>query len=168
MSYRMGLGFDTHRLRQGRKLYLGGIEIPHEKGLDGHSDADVLLHAICDALLGAIADGDIGTHFPPDDDNFLNVRSTTLLERVMERVWAKGFILVNLDTVVIAQAPKVAPHRERMVSTIASLVGLQSDSVSVKATTTEGLGPEGRQEAISAKAIVLLQSVAKEERGLTW
>ena len=168
MSYRMGLGFDCHRLRQGRKLYLGGVEIPHDQGLDGHSDADVLLHAICDALLGAIADGDLGTHFPPEDDTFRGMRSTNLLERVMERIWARGFIVVNLDTVVVAQAPKLAPYREEMVTTIAGLVGLQPSAVSVKATTTEGLGPEGRQEAISAKAIVLLQSVGKEERGLTW
>ncbi len=168
MSYRMGLGYDLHRLREGRKLYLGGVEIPYEKGLEGHSDADVLIHALCDALLGAIADGDIGTHFPPEDETYRGVRSTILLERVMERLWAKGFIVENVDVVVVAQAPKLAPYREEMISVMAPLIGVQADRVSIKATTTEGLGPEGRGEAISAKAIVLVQSVSKEEHSLTW
>lgn len=164
MSYRMGIGYDLHRLRSGRPLYLGGVEIPFEKGLEGYSDADVLLHAICDALLGSVADGDLGSHFPPGDETFRACRSTHLLERVVERLWKKGFIVVNLDTVVVAQQPTIAPYRDEMVSSISNLLEVQPEHVSVKATTTEGLGAEGRGEAISAKAIVLVRSIDSKDK----
>ena len=167
MTFRVGLGYDVHRFTTGRPLYLGGVEIPFEKGLEGHSDADVLLHAIGDALLGAAGDGDLGTHFPPTDESFRNIRSTDLIDRIMERLWAKGLVVENVDTVVVAQQPRILPHRERMVSSIAALLGVEPEVVSVKGTTTEGLGFEGRSEGISARAVVLIRR-AGPSQPTTW
>ncbi len=144
---RAGTGFDAHRFEQGRPLILGGVTIPHSAGLAGHSDADVLCHAIMDALLGAVADGDIGTHFPPGDERYRDVRSTELVEQVMQGIWARGLRVVNLDSVVVAERPRLLPHREAIRASMASLLGVGPGCISVKATTTEGLGPEGRGES---------------------
>jgi len=154
---RIGQGWDLHRLVAGRRLVLGGVEIPHERGLAGHSDADVLVHAIIDALLGALGDGDIGTHFPDSDPAWKDAASVELLAAVARRIAGAGWVTVNLDTTVIAQAPRLAPYREKMRAAIAERLGIRPDSVSVKAKTAEGLGPEGAGEAISAQAVVLLR-----------
>ena len=153
---RVGLGYDVHALVGGRKLILGGVEIPYAKGLAGHSDADVLLHAICDALLGAAALGDIGWHFPDTDPKFGGADSRTLLRETASKVGAAGFRIVNVDVTIVAQAPRMAPHVPRMTGNIAMDLGVSPAAVSVKATTTEGLGPVGRGEAISAHAVCLL------------
>ena len=154
---RIGEGYDVHALKAGRRLVLGGVEIPHEKGLDGHSDADVLTHAVMDALLGAAAMGDIGLLFPPDDDAFLDANSLDLLREVTARVSAAGYRIVNVDATVSAQRPKLMPHRARMAANLAEAMGIPADCVSVKATTTEHLGFEGREEGITARAIALLE-----------
>ncbi|MDD6308683.1 MAG: 2-C-methyl-D-erythritol 2,4-cyclodiphosphate synthase [Clostridia bacterium] len=153
---RIGHGYDAHRLVAGRALYIGGIEIPHEKGLLGHSDADVLLHALMDAILGAAALGDIGTHFPPSDMNYKGIRSTRLLKRVMELIGEKGYKICNVDMTVIAQKPKLSPYIESMRQCIAEHLQVGLDAVSVKATTTEGMGFTGREEGIAAVAVCLL------------
>ncbi len=154
---RIGTGYDVHRLVGDRKLILGGVEIPFVKGLLGHSDADVLLHAVCDALLGALGLGDIGQHFPDSDPAYLGIASTRLLVLTSEKVARAGFTIVNLDSTVFAQAPRLAPYRDRMRKTMAELLGLPPARVSVKATTTEGLGPMGRGEGIAAACTVLLE-----------
>ena len=154
---RIGAGYDVHRLVENRKLVIGGVEIPFRKGLLGHSDADVLLHAVCDALLGALGLGDIGQHFPDSDPGYRDIASTRLLTRTYQKVTRAGFGIVNLDSTVFAQAPRLAPYRQRMRETIAGLLGLPVARVSVKATTTEGLGPMGRGEGIAAACTVLLQ-----------
>jgi 2-C-methyl-D-erythritol 2,4-cyclodiphosphate synthase len=156
--YRVGLGYDVHRLVEGRKLIIGGVEIPHTKGLLGHSDADVLVHAVCDALLGALSLGDIGEHFPDSSPEFEGVSSLLLLEEVSKLVRKRGYEVVNVDCVVVAQRPKLKPFKRRMEENIASALGISPSQVSVKATTTEGLGFEGREEGISAKAVALLKS----------
>jgi 2-C-methyl-D-erythritol 2,4-cyclodiphosphate synthase len=153
---RIGQGFDVHQLAAGRKLVIGGVEIPYEKGLLGHSDADVLLHAICDALLGAAGLGDIGRHFSDSDPQFKNIDSRVLLREVARLVANEGFHIGNLDATIIAQAPKMAPHIEQMVQNIASDLGVTMHAVNVKATTTEKLGYTGRGEGIAAQAVVLL------------
>jgi 2-C-methyl-D-erythritol 2,4-cyclodiphosphate synthase len=153
---RVGLGYDVHALVRGRPLTLGGIKVPYLLGLQGHSDADVLLHAICDALLGAIADGDIGRHFPDTDPQYKNIQSTLLLKRVAARVREKGFHIVNIDTTLVAQKPKLSHFIPRMVNQIAEVLEIEAGRVNVKATTTEGLGFTGRGEGIAAYAIVLL------------
>lgn len=153
---RVGQGFDVHALVGGRKLIIGGVEIPNEKGLDGHSDADVLLHAVCDALLGAAALGDIGRHFPDTDPRYKNADSRVLLREVSRLVQEAGYRVVNIDATIIAQAPKMAPHISSMVDNIAADLGLSRGQVNVKATTTEGLGFAGRAEGIAAEALVLL------------
>jgi 2-C-methyl-D-erythritol 2,4-cyclodiphosphate synthase len=153
---RVGQGFDVHALVSGRKLIIGGVEIPNEKGLDGHSDADVLLHAVCDALLGAAALGDIGRHFPDTDPRYKNADSRALLREVSRLVQEAGYRVVNIDATIIAQAPKMAPHISSMVDNIAADLGLSRGQVNVKATTTEGLGFAGRAEGIAAEALVLL------------
>ena len=153
---RIGQGFDVHALVAGRKLIIGGVDIAHEKGLDGHSDADVLLHAVCDAMLGAAALGDIGRHFPDTDSRYQNVDSRQLLREVSRLVQEAGYRIVNLDATVIAQAPKMAPHIPAMVNNIAADLGLSRGQVNVKATTTERLGFTGRGEGIAAEAVVLL------------
>ncbi|MBL0037959.1 MAG: 2-C-methyl-D-erythritol 2,4-cyclodiphosphate synthase [Nitrosomonadales bacterium] len=153
---RIGQGFDVHQLVEGRKLIIGGVEILHDKGLLGHSDADVLLHAICDALLGAAALGDIGRHFSDTDTKFKNIDSRILLREVARMVTNAGFRIGNLDATIIAQAPKMAPHISRMVENIAADLGVAVNAVNVKATTTERLGFSGRGEGIAAQAVALL------------
>lgn len=155
---RVGQGFDVHALVAGRRLKIGGVEIPYPLGLAGHSDADVLLHAICDALLGAAALGDIGQHFPDTDPRFRDIDSRVLLRTVREAVRARGFEPVNVDATLIAQAPRLAPHIPRMVECIAADLELPRDAVNVKATTTEKLGFLGRGEGIAAQAVCLLES----------
>lgn len=153
---RIGLGYDVHQLVPDRKLWLGGIEIPHTLGLLGHSDADVLLHAICDALLGAAALGDIGKHFPDNDPKYKNIDSKLLLRRCNELLLENGYLVGNIDSIIVAQKPKVGPYIPQMRECIASILGIEPGQVSVKATTTEHLGFEGREEGISAHAIALL------------
>ena len=159
-SLRIGQGYDVHRLTADRKLILGGVEIPWEKGLLGHSDADVLLHAIADALLGAAAMGDIGHLFPDTDERYRGISSMTLLREVAERLSANDFSVVNLDATVIAQAPKLAPFRDAMRQNIADALSVSLDRVSVKATTEEGLGFTGDGSGIAATAIALLMKNA--------
>lgn len=153
---RIGQGFDVHQLVAGRKLIIGGVEIPHDKGLLGHSDADVLLHAICDALLGAAALGDIGRHFADTDARFKNIDSRILLRETLHLVRQAGYRVGNVDATIIAQAPKMAPHITCMVDNIASDLRIEHSAVNVKATTTEKLGYAGRGEGIAAQAVVLL------------
>ena len=153
---RIGIGYDVHQLTPDRQLWLGGVEIPHHLGLLGHSDADVLLHAICDALLGAAALGDIGKHFPDKDPQYKNIDSKILLRHCGELLQRKGYQIENIDSIVVAQQPKLAPHIPVMRQTIADTLNIRLDQVSVKATTTEHLGFEGREEGISAHAVVLL------------
>jgi len=153
---RIGQGFDAHQLVEGRKLIIGGVEIFHDKGLLGHSDADVLLHAICDALLGAAALGDIGRHFSDTDAKFKNIDSRILLREVARMVTNAGFRVGNLDATIIAQAPRMAPHIPRMVENIAADLGVAVNAVNVKATTTEKLGFTGRGEGVAAQAVALL------------
>ncbi|MGH7549685.1 MAG: 2-C-methyl-D-erythritol 2,4-cyclodiphosphate synthase [Gemmatimonadota bacterium] len=153
MVVRTGIGFDVHRFAEGRRLVLGGIEIDHERGLAGHSDADVLLHAIADALLGAAGLGDIGRHYPPDDPRWKDADSVEILRDVSGRVRAEGWEVSNVDATVLAEAPRIGPHVERMVARISEAMSVQPDRVSVKATTMEGLGPIGNEEGIAAMAV---------------
>jgi 2-C-methyl-D-erythritol 2,4-cyclodiphosphate synthase len=153
---RIGQGFDVHALVPGRKLVIGGVDIPNEKGLAGHSDADVLLHAVCDALLGAACLGDIGRHFPDTDLRYQGADSRMLLREVSRLVQEAGYRTVNIDATIIAEAPKMAPHIPAMVNNIAADLGMSRGQVNIKATTTEGLGYTGRGEGIAAEAVVLL------------
>jgi 2-C-methyl-D-erythritol 2,4-cyclodiphosphate synthase len=153
----VGQGFDVHALVPGRKLVVGGVHIPHDKGLQGHSDADVLLHAICDALLGAAALGDIGSHYPDSDPSYRGADSRTLLKDVGKKISAQGYRIVNIDATIIAQAPRMAPHVARMTGNIAADLGIEPAAVSIKATTTENLGYIGRGEGIAAQAIALIE-----------
>jgi 2-C-methyl-D-erythritol 2,4-cyclodiphosphate synthase len=153
---RIGQGFDVHQLVEGRKLIIGGVDIPYSKGLLGHSDADVLLHAICDALLGAAALGDIGRHFADTDAKYKNIDSRILLREVARLVAAQGFRVGNVDATIIAQAPKMMPHIPQMVLNIANDLGVSSTMINVKATTTEQLGFTGRSEGVAAQAVALL------------
>jgi len=154
---RIGMGYDVHKLVENRKLIMGGVEIPYVKGLLGHSDADVLLHAIMDALLGAAALGDIGKHFPDTDERFKGISSLLLLKEVGKLISAKGYEIENLDSTIIAQRPKMAPHIPQMVKNIAEALGISQDQVNVKATTEEELGFTGRGEGISSNSICLLK-----------
>lgn len=154
---RVGFGYDVHPLVANRPLILGGIHIPYLFGLQGHSDADVLLHAICDALLGAIAEGDIGRHFPDTDPQYRDIKSTVLLKRVGEKVKEKGFHLLNIDATIVAQKPKLLDFIPRMVQEIARTLEIDPSKINVKATTTEGLGFTGRGEGIGAYAMVLVE-----------
>lgn len=154
---RVGFGIDVHRLVTGRDLWIGGIKIPYEYGLDGHSDADVLIHAICDALLGAANLRDIGYQFPDNSDEFLNIDSKILLRRTNELLHEKGYRIGNIDATVAAQAPKLNPHIPLMQQTMALVLGIDADCLSIKATTTEKLGFEGRKEGITAYATVLIE-----------
>ena len=160
MSVRVGQGFDVHQLVAGRKLVIGGVEIPYERGLLGHSDADVLLHAICDALLGAAALGDIGKHFPDSDPRYKGIDSRELLRHVAALLRERGYTVGNVDATLIAQAPRMAPHIPKMVQNIAADLGLDADQVNVKATTTEELGFTGRGEGIAAQAVCLIEQKA--------
>lgn len=154
------MGYDVHQLVEGRDLWLGGIKIEHEKGLLGHSDADVLIHAICDAMLGAANMRDIGYHFPPKKGNeFENIDSKVLLKRTNELIATKGYVLGNIDATVCAERPKLNPHVEAMQACLADVLGTDVDNISIKATTTEKLGFTGRQEGISAYAVVLLEKL---------
>lgn len=156
---RVGQGYDVHRLTEGRDLIIGGVKIPYEKGLDGHSDADVLVHAVMDALLGAAALGDIGEHFPDSDPEYKGISSIRLLEQVGKLLADENYIIENIDATVIAQKPKLLAYRPQMAENIAAALGLRRDQVSVKATTEEGLGFTGALEGISAQAITLLTAV---------
>lgn len=155
---RIGTGFDVHPLVKGRPLILGGVEIEWHLGLDGHSDADVLIHAVCDALLGAAGLGDIGKHFPPEDAEYKNIDSRILLCKVRETITTKEWRIGNVDATIIAERPKLAPHIPRMEKNIASDLGVATDQINIKATTTEQLGFTGREEGIAAQAIVLIES----------
>jgi 2-C-methyl-D-erythritol 2,4-cyclodiphosphate synthase len=154
---RIGHGFDVHPLVDGRRCIIGGVDIPHDRGLDGHSDADVLLHAICDALLGAAALGDIGKHFPNTDARYKGIDSRELLQHVAALLRSKGYVPANIDATVIAEAPKLAPHIATMCANIASDCGIALDAVNVKATTSERLGFTGRGEGIAAEAVCLIR-----------
>ena len=153
---RIGSGFDVHRLVAGRPLKLGGVTLPYDRGLDGHSDADVLLHAICDAILGALGQGDIGGHFPDGDPAYKDADSRNLLRAVWQRATAAGYELGNVDAIVVAEAPRIAPHAAQMAANIAADCAASPSQVNVKATTSEGLGFTGRGEGIAAWATVLL------------
>jgi len=156
---KVGIGYDVHRLVQGRTLVLGGMTIPFDKGLLGHSDADVLVHAACDALLGAAGLGDLGEHFPDSDEAFRDIYSIELLRRCRQLIREKGFGIVNLDGVIMAQAPKLYPYRKDMEKTMAEALGVPTDCINIKATTTEGLGFVGRQEGIAAQCVVLIDAL---------
>lgn len=158
-KYRIGIGYDIHKLVEGRELVVGGVNIPYEKGLEGHSDADVLVHAVIDALLGALAMDDIGTMFPDTDDRFKNANSVILLKRVYDKVQAQGYWINNIDCNIIAQAPKMMPYIPEMKETIAPLLGLDSMDISIKAKTKEGLDSVGRELAIEAQAVVMLERI---------
>lgn len=155
---RIGIGYDVHQLVPDRKLWLGGVEIPHTLGLLGHSDADVLIHAICDALLGAAALGDIGQHFPDKDPQYKGIDSKILLRKCGELLHEKGYHIENIDSIVVAQKPKIGPFIHTMRQTMADVLGIDVDQISVKATTTEDLGFEGKEEGISAHATVLINN----------
>jgi 2-C-methyl-D-erythritol 2,4-cyclodiphosphate synthase len=156
MEYRTGIGFDVHSLASGRKLIIGGVEIESDKGLEGHSDADVLLHAVCDAILGAAALGDIGIHFPNTDPAYKNISSIRLLEKVEELIRSKGYAVGNVDSMIALERPKIAPYVSQMIKNISSVLKCRTDQVSVKATTTEKLGFTGRGEGAAAFATALL------------
>ncbi len=154
---RIGQGYDVHRLVAGRDLILGGVKIPHDKGLQGHSDADVLIHAVCDACLGAAGLGDIGRHFPNTDSKYKDIDSRVLLRKVKDAIDEGKWHVANVDATVIAEVPKLASHLPAMIANIAADLGIPGDRVNVKATTTEGLGLTGRQEGIAAQSAVLLE-----------
>lgn len=160
MSYRVGLGYDIHRLVEGRALFIGGVEIPYVSGCFGHSDGDVLLHAICDALLGAAAKGDIGEHFPDTDPAFYNIASEKLLAHVTELLRKERFVIQNIDTIVIAQEPTLTPFKKKIIKNIARILAIEEHLVCVKAKTNEGLDGVGKKEAIAAYATALIM---KEE-----
>lgn len=158
---RVGFGYDIHPLGIGRKLILGGVEIPHTQGLEGHSDADALVHAVCDALLGAMGEGDIGSLYPSSDPRFKNISSLSLLEDIARLVEKKGFRLVNLDTVLIAQAPRLGPHIASMQTRLAEVLKVSRADVNVKVKSGEGLDAIGKEQAIAAHAVCLIESVEK-------
>ena len=154
---KIGVGFDVHRLTEGRKLILGGVEIPHSKGLLGHSDGDVLIHAISDAILGAISAGDIGVHFPDTDQSIKGIASASILAHASDLMHARGYKIGNIDAVIIAEEPKIAPWREAMKEKLAKILGIDTALVSLKGKTSEGLGFTGRKEGIAVHAVVLLE-----------
>jgi 2-C-methyl-D-erythritol 2,4-cyclodiphosphate synthase len=154
---RIGIGYDVHRLVEERRLFLGGVEVPFDKGLLGHSDGDVLIHAICDAILGAISEGDIGVHFPDSNESIKGIESVKILTYVRELTKQKGYRIVNIDAVIIAEEPKVSPYREEIRARLAEVLEIDITCVSVKGKTTEGLGFTGKKEGIAAQAVVLLE-----------
>jgi 2-C-methyl-D-erythritol 2,4-cyclodiphosphate synthase len=156
MSYRIGTGIDFHQFAEGRDLWIGGVKIPHHQGALGHSDADVLLHAICDALLGALALGDIGKHFPDTDPAFKDADSKILLQRSYQLVMDKGYKVVNIDTTLCLEAPRISPHIQQMQQVISSVLNISTSDISIKATTTEKMGFAGREEGLMAMATALL------------
>ncbi|MCU0666849.1 MAG: 2-C-methyl-D-erythritol 2,4-cyclodiphosphate synthase [Candidatus Omnitrophica bacterium] len=157
---RVGIGYDLHRLVKGRPLFIGGVEIPHSKGLLGHSDGDVLLHAICDALLGAVCEADIGEQFPDNEPRFEGIASTELLIKVYELIRDKGYKLINIDTVIIAEEPKLGVYKKQIQENLARILDLRADCISIKAKTNEGCGETGKKEAVASYAVAM---VAKEE-----
>jgi len=157
MKIRVGFGFDVHQLKEDSDFWLGGIKIPHSKGAVGHSDADVLIHTICDALLGAANLRDIGFHFPPTDDKYKGIDSKILLKEVVDLIYQKGFTIGNIDATIALQQPKINPYIPEMKTTLSSIMNIDEEDVSIKATTTEKLGFEGREEGVSAYAVVLIQ-----------
>lgn len=159
MAYRIGSGVDFHQLAEGRELKIGGVHIPYHKGAVGHSDADVLLHAICDALLGAAALGDIGVHFPDTDQRYKNIDSRVLLQETAKLIEKEGYKVVNIDSTLCLQEPKIKPHVPAMQQAIAGIIGIREKDVSIKATTTEEMGFVGRKEGLVAYATVLLESI---------
>ena len=156
--HRIGFGFDAHRFSEGRKLILGGVEIPHEFGLKGHSDADVLTHAICDALLGALGSGDIGTHFPDKDPKWKDVSSLVLLEQTLVMLKGANFKIENIDSTVVCESPRIAPHIGDIKDKLSNITGLEHGSIGIKATTTDGMGFTGRGEGIAAYAVAIIKS----------
>lgn len=160
MSYRIGIGYDVHRLAEGETLWLGGILIPHTKGTVAHSDGDVLIHAICDAMLGALKLSDIGTHFPDNSEEFKNIDSKILLKKSYDLIRAKDYEIVNIDSSISAQQPKLKPYIPEMEACMAQVLEIDVECISVKATTTEKLGFEGREEGMSVNAVVLLKKVS--------
>ncbi len=156
-AVRVGCGWDIHPMVAGRKLILGGLEIPHHKGLQGHSDSDALVHAICDALLGAMGEGDLGRHYPSSDQRFKNISSLKLLEDVVQKLRAKGYRLANVDSTIIAQAPRLSPHLAAMQKIIAGVLEVDPDLVNIKVKSGEGLDAVGREEAIAAQAVCLIE-----------
>ena len=160
---RVGFGYDVHPFVSGRPLVLGGVNIPYLFGLKGHSDADVLVHAICDALLGAVAEGDIGRHFPDTDAQYRDIKSTILLKKVLTKVRDKGFRPVNIDATIVAQKPKLSEFIPRMVKEIGDVLEIEAERINVKATTTEGLGFAGREEGIAAYAVALVETDSIEQ-----
>ena len=156
MKYKTGIGYDIHRLVEGRKLIIGGVEIPYIKGLLGHSDGDVLLHAICDALLGAVSEGDIGQHFPDTEPKYQGIASAELLIKVYELVKDKGYEVSNIDTVIIAQEPVLAPFKKSIRQEIAKILGVKEEIISIKAKTNEGMGELGKKEAIASYAVAMI------------
>jgi 2-C-methyl-D-erythritol 2,4-cyclodiphosphate synthase len=160
MALRIGLGFDAHALVPGRKLMIGGVDIPFDRGLLGHSDGDVLLHAICDALLGAAGLGDIGRHFPDTDDSLRGADSRMLMRSTVESLEQSGFRIANVDATILAQAPRMAPHIEAMIACIAQTLGIAESQINIKAKTTEWLGFTGRGEGIAAQAIALIEAIS--------
>jgi 2-C-methyl-D-erythritol 2,4-cyclodiphosphate synthase len=159
MSFRIGTGVDYHQLEEGRKFMLGGIHIPHHSGAKGHSDADVLLHAICDALLGSLSLGDIGTHFPDTDQRYKNIDSKILLKETAALIQKSGYKVVNIDSTLCLQEPKIKPFVQQMQEAIAQILGISVSDISIKATTTEGMGFVGRKEGVVAYATVLVERV---------
>jgi 2-C-methyl-D-erythritol 2,4-cyclodiphosphate synthase len=159
MAFRIGSGIDFHQLGEGRDLMIGGVHVPHNKGAIGHSDADVLLHAICDALLGALCLGDIGVHFPDTDMRYKGIDSKILLDETVKLITAKGYAVVNIDSTLCLQEPKIKPYVPQMQHTIARIIGISDNDVSIKATTTEQMGFVGRKEGLVAYATVLLQRI---------
>ncbi|RYF92172.1 MAG: 2-C-methyl-D-erythritol 2,4-cyclodiphosphate synthase [Chitinophagaceae bacterium] len=160
MAYRIGLGIDFHQLAEGRDLWIGGLKIPHSKGSLGHSDADVLLHAICDALLGALSLGDIGTHFPDTDNTYKDIDSKILLAKTVELINQKGYSVVNIDSTLCLEKPKIKPYTDEMRKVIAGIVGIAEENISIKATTAEKMGFVGREEGLTAQAIALLEKIS--------
>ena len=159
---RIGIGLDIHPLIEGRKLILGGVEIPYSKGLLGHSDADVLIHAICDAILGAISEGDLGRHFPDTDPQYRNMSSILLLKKVAEKARTKGFRIVNVDATVVAQEPRLAEYIPQMIDRMGEALEIGTDRINIKATNPEGLGFRGRGEGIVAQSVILMEEMGKE------
>ncbi len=165
MSYRIGMGIDFHQLQAGRDLWIGGVKIPHDKGAFGHSDADVLLHAICDALLGALCLGDIGVHFPDTDAAYKNIDSKILLEKTVKMIKEEGYSIVNIDTTLCLEEPKIKSYTGKMRQVIATIASISEKDISIKATTTEQMGFVGRKEGLTAQAIVLLKKHEGQDVG---
>jgi len=164
LKIKIGLGYDIHRLVKGKTLYLGGVKIPHHSGLVGHSDGDCLIHALVDALLGALGEGDIGRLFPDNDPKWKGIRSVVLLRKIVPRLKRKKAEILNIDLVVVAQAPKLAPHTERMKEALGSILGIPEEDIGIKAKTNEGLGLVGRERAIACWAVVMV-GLKKAKRG---